>query len=72
MNENAFAHKTVREWMAVDEIEEMDLMTGSGYIHLERSEFFKILDGDSMIGHLDWGGSEYEIYPDEFLSLIHI
>lgn len=43
MKERAFDHNTVREWMAVDEIEEMDLMTGSGYIHLERSEFPKIL-----------------------------
>lgn len=51
MSGSAFDYKTVREWMAVDEIEEMDLMTGSGYIHLERSEFPKILDGNSVMGH---------------------
>ena len=70
MKERAFDHNTVREWMAVDEIEEMDLMTGSGYIHLERSEFPKILDGDSVMGPLGWRGSEHEIYPDEFLDEI--
>lgn len=70
MNEGTFDHKTVREWMAVDEIEEMDLMTGSGYIHLGRSEFSKILDGDSVMGHLGWKGSEHEIYPEEFLDEI--
>lgn len=70
MSGSAFDHKTVREWMAVDEIEEMDLMTGSGYIHLERHEFPKILDGNSVMGHLGWKGSEHEIYPEEFLDEI--
>ena len=70
MSGSAFDYKTVREWMAVDEIEEMDLMTGSGYIHLERSEFPKILDGNSVMGHLGWRGSEHEICPDEFLDEI--
>ena len=31
--------KTVREWMCVEEIRAMDLMTGSGYIHLRESRF---------------------------------
>lgn len=70
MSGSAFDHKTVREWMAVDEIEEMDLMTGSGYIQLERSEFPRILDGDSVLGHLGWKGSEHEIHPYEFLDEI--
>ena len=70
MSGSAFDYKTVREWMAVDEIEEMDLMTGSGYIHLERSEFPKILDGNSVMGHLGRRGSEHEICPDEFLDEI--
>lgn len=68
MNEDAFDHKTVREWMAVDGIEEMDLMTGSGYIHLKRSEFPGILAGSSVMGHLGWKGSEHEIRPDDFLD----
>ena len=70
MKEKNLKPMTVREWMAVDEIEEMSLMTGSGQIHLTRAEFPKVLAGESVAGHLGWVGTEHEIRPDEFLDEI--
>lgn len=70
MKEENINHMTVREWMAVDGIEEISLMTGSGQIHLTRAEFPKVLAGESVIGHLGWEGTEHAIHPDEFLDVI--
>ena len=68
MKEETRKGKTVREWMAVEEIKEMALMTGSGYIHLERADFSKILQGGSVIGHLGCKESEHEIAAEDYLD----
>lgn len=68
MKEERMSGKTVREWMCVEEIRAMNLMTGSGYIHLERADFPEILQGASVTGHLEFRGSEHKIDGEDYLD----
>lgn len=59
---------TVREWMENDEILRMDLMTGSGYIQLERADFQTVLHGGTVRAHLGCKENEHEISPEDFID----
>ena len=54
--------------MGNDEILRMDLVTGSGYIQLERADFQTVLHGGTVRAHLGCKENAHEISPEDLID----